>query len=73
VNLIELGDAVLIGERRSARMVDVAWRCGAQVDTVEAQWGMALDPAQFGAALEKNITSLLPPFMRDFHGCVSHS
>jgi alanine-glyoxylate transaminase/serine-glyoxylate transaminase/serine-pyruvate transaminase len=32
-------------------MVDVAQRCGAQVDTVEAQWGAALDPAQFRAAL----------------------
>ena len=55
VNLIEPGDAVLIGVNGvfGTRMVDVAQRCGAQVDTVEAQWGMALDPAQFGAALEK--------------------
>jgi alanine-glyoxylate transaminase/serine-glyoxylate transaminase/serine-pyruvate transaminase len=53
VNLIEPGDAVLIGVNGvfGTRMVDVAQRCGAQVDTVEAQWGRALDPAQFRAAL----------------------
>ena len=55
VNLIEPGDAVLIGVNGffGTRMVDVAQRCGAQVDTVEAQWGTALDPAQFRAALAK--------------------
>src|SRR5918996_5139434 len=55
VNLVEPGDAVLIGVNGvfGTRMVDVAQRCGAQVDTVEAQWGTALDPAQFGAALAK--------------------
>src|SRR5918996_6440321 len=55
VNLVEPGDAVLIGVNGvfGTRMVDVAQRCGAQVDTVEAEWGTALDPAQFGAALAK--------------------
>ena len=55
VNLIEPGDAVLIGVNGvfGTRMVDVAQRCGAQVDTVEAEWGTALDPAQFRAALAK--------------------
>ena len=45
VNLVEPGDAVLIGVNGvfGTRMVDVAQRCGAQVDTVEAEWGMALD------------------------------
>ncbi len=53
VNLIEPGDAVLIGVNGvfGTRMVDVAQRCGAQVDTVEAEWGAALDAAQFRAAL----------------------
>lgn len=39
VNLIEPGDCVLIGVNGlfGARMVDVAERCGAQVDTVEAE------------------------------------
>jgi alanine-glyoxylate transaminase/serine-glyoxylate transaminase/serine-pyruvate transaminase len=55
VNLIEPGDAVLIGVNGvfGTRMVDVAQRCGAQVETVEAEWGTALDPAQFSAALAK--------------------
>ena len=55
VNLIEPGDPVLIGANGvfGTRMVDVAQRCGAQVDTVEAEWGTALDPAQFRAALAK--------------------
>src|SRR5919108_2557324 len=55
VNLIEPGDAVLIGVNGvfGTRMVDVAQRCGAVVATVEAQWGTALDPAQFRAALDK--------------------
>ncbi|HXF75231.1 MAG TPA: alanine--glyoxylate aminotransferase family protein [Methylomirabilota bacterium] len=53
VNLIEPGDAVLIGVNGvfGTRMVDVAQRCGAQVDTVEAEWGAALDPQRFKAAL----------------------
>jgi alanine-glyoxylate transaminase / serine-glyoxylate transaminase / serine-pyruvate transaminase len=55
VNLVEPGDAVLIGVNGvfGTRMVDVAQRCGAQVDTVEAEWGAALDPQSFKAALEK--------------------
>jgi alanine-glyoxylate transaminase/serine-glyoxylate transaminase/serine-pyruvate transaminase len=53
VNLVEPGDAVLIGVNGvfGTRMVDVAQRCGANVDTVEAEWGTALDPAQFRARL----------------------
>ena len=45
VNLIEPGDRVLIGVNGvfGTRMVDVAQRCGAQVDTVDAEWGSALD------------------------------
>jgi alanine-glyoxylate transaminase/serine-glyoxylate transaminase/serine-pyruvate transaminase len=55
VNLVEPGDAVLIGVNGvfGTRMVDVARRCGAQVDTVEAEWGSALDPQSFKAALGK--------------------
>jgi alanine-glyoxylate transaminase/serine-glyoxylate transaminase/serine-pyruvate transaminase len=53
VNLIEPGDAVLVGVNGvfGTRMVDVAQRCGAQVDTVEADWGTALEPTQFRTAL----------------------
>ncbi|MGH7843588.1 MAG: pyridoxal-phosphate-dependent aminotransferase family protein [Candidatus Binatia bacterium] len=55
VNLIEPGDAVLVGVNGvfGTRMVDVAERCGAQVDKVEAEWGSALDAEQFRAALAK--------------------
>jgi alanine-glyoxylate transaminase / serine-glyoxylate transaminase / serine-pyruvate transaminase len=55
VNLVEPGDAVLIGVNGvfGTRMVDVAQRCGAQVDTVEAEWGSALDPESFKRALGK--------------------
>jgi alanine-glyoxylate transaminase/serine-glyoxylate transaminase/serine-pyruvate transaminase len=60
-NLIEPGDAVLIGVNGvfGTRMVDVAQRCGAQVDTVEAEWGTALDPAQFRAVLSKKSFKLV--------------
>ena len=55
VNLIEPDDAVLIGVNGvfGTRMVDVAQRCGAQVDTVEAEWGTALDAQHFKNALAK--------------------
>jgi alanine-glyoxylate transaminase/serine-glyoxylate transaminase/serine-pyruvate transaminase len=55
VNLVEPGDAVLIGVNGvfGTRMVDVAQRCGAQVDSVEAEWGTALDAQSFKAALGK--------------------
>src|SRR5215468_7928529 len=55
VNLIEPGEAVLIGVNGvfGTRMVDVAQRCGAQVDTVEAEWGAALEAEQFHAALSR--------------------
>ena len=52
-NLLEPGDAVLIGVNGvfGTRMVDVAQRCGAQVDTVEAEWGTALDAQKIKTAL----------------------
>jgi alanine-glyoxylate transaminase/serine-glyoxylate transaminase/serine-pyruvate transaminase len=53
VNLLEPGDSVLIGVNGvfGARMVDVAQRCGAQVNTVDAEWGRALDAQNFKTAL----------------------
>jgi alanine-glyoxylate transaminase/serine-glyoxylate transaminase/serine-pyruvate transaminase len=55
VNVVEPGDSVLVGVNGvfGTRMVDVAERCGAQVDTVQAEWGSALDPQQFREALAK--------------------
>lgn len=57
VNLLEPNDAVLIGVNGvfGTRMVDVAQRCGANVDVVEAEWGSALDAQKFKNALaQKN-------------------
>jgi alanine-glyoxylate transaminase/serine-glyoxylate transaminase/serine-pyruvate transaminase len=61
VNLIEPGDAVLIGVNGvfGTRMVDVAQRCGAQVDTVDAEWGTALDAEKFKTALAKKKYNLV--------------
>ncbi|MGH7797628.1 MAG: pyridoxal-phosphate-dependent aminotransferase family protein [Candidatus Binatia bacterium] len=55
VNLVEPGVSVLIGVNGvfGTRMVDVAQRCGAQVDTVEAEWGTALDAQKFKTALAR--------------------
>ena len=54
-NLVEPGDAVLIGVNGvfGTRMVDVAQRCGARVDTIEAEWGAALDAQAFKARLAR--------------------
>jgi alanine-glyoxylate transaminase/serine-glyoxylate transaminase/serine-pyruvate transaminase len=51
--LLEPGDSVLIGVNGvfGTRMVDVAQRCGAQVDKVEAEWGTALEAEKFKTAL----------------------
>ena len=55
VNLIEAGDAALIGVNGvfGTRMLDVAQRCGAEVDRVEAEWGTALEPQSVKTALQK--------------------
>lgn len=55
VNLLEPGDGVLIGVNGvfGTRMVDVAQRCGAQVDQIDAEWGTALDAQKFKDALAK--------------------
>jgi alanine-glyoxylate transaminase/serine-glyoxylate transaminase/serine-pyruvate transaminase len=60
-NLLEPGDAALIGVNGvfGTRMVDVAQRCGAQADTVEAEWGTALDPQAFKNALAKKTYKLV--------------
>jgi alanine-glyoxylate transaminase/serine-glyoxylate transaminase/serine-pyruvate transaminase len=45
VNLVEPGDRVLIGVNGvfGGRMKDVAGRCGAQVQTVDAPWGKVIE------------------------------
>ena len=46
VNLVESGDAVVIGVNGvfGERMCDVASRCGAEVVRVEEEWGTAIEP-----------------------------
>ena len=46
VNLVEPGDAVLVGVNGvfGTRMAEVARRAGAEVTEVSAEWGRALDP-----------------------------
>jgi alanine-glyoxylate transaminase/serine-glyoxylate transaminase/serine-pyruvate transaminase len=55
VNLIERGDAMLvcINGVFGKRMADVAERCGAEVSTVEVDWGKAFAPQQIADALDK--------------------
>jgi alanine-glyoxylate transaminase/serine-glyoxylate transaminase/serine-pyruvate transaminase len=55
VNLIEPGDSMLVCVNGvfGSRMADVAERCGADVATVEAEWGKAFDPGQIAEALKK--------------------
>ncbi|NOX23280.1 MAG: alanine--glyoxylate aminotransferase family protein [Actinobacteria bacterium] len=48
VNVIEPGDAVVIGVNGvfGGRMVEVAERCGADVTRVDFEWGQPVDPEQ---------------------------
>lgn len=54
VNLIEPGDRVLVLVNGvfGTRMTDVAQRLGAEVETVEAQWGSPIDVAEVKRRLE---------------------
>lgn len=56
VNLIEPGDKAVICVKGvfGQRMRDVAGRCGAEVISVEAPWGTAIDPEQVRDALKKS-------------------
>ena len=55
VNLVEPGEKVLIGVNGvfGGRMVDVAQRCGAEVQTIEAPWGQTIDQDKFIEAVRK--------------------
>jgi alanine-glyoxylate transaminase/serine-glyoxylate transaminase/serine-pyruvate transaminase len=61
VNLVEPGDAVVIGVNGlfGERMCDVAARCGATVVRVDAEWGRPLDPEQLIAAAARQATKLV--------------
>ena len=55
VNLIEPGDPMLVCVNGvfGSRMADVAQRCGADVSTIEVEWGKVFVPEQIELALEK--------------------
>src|SRR5688500_16386781 len=55
VNLIEPGDKVLVAVNGvfGGRMVDVAQRCGATVETIEVPWGQAFEQDKVVAAIER--------------------
>src|SRR5438067_849746 len=55
-NLVEPGDKVLIGVNGvfGGRMVDVAWRCGAAVEKIEAPWGTVFDQGEVIKAIERS-------------------
>lgn len=54
VNLVEPGDTVIVGVNGvfGERMCEVARRCGADVERVEAPWGRALDPQRLLDAVQ---------------------
>jgi len=54
-NFVEPGDKVLVAVNGvfGGRMVDVAQRCGATVETVEAPWGKAFEQEQVVSAIER--------------------
>jgi alanine-glyoxylate transaminase/serine-glyoxylate transaminase/serine-pyruvate transaminase len=54
-NLVEPGDRVLIGVNGvfGGRMVDVAGRCGAVVEKIEAAWGTVFDQDEVIKAIER--------------------
>jgi alanine-glyoxylate transaminase/serine-glyoxylate transaminase/serine-pyruvate transaminase len=56
VNLVEPGDAVIIGVNGvfGERMCEVARRCGAEVVRVDEPWGRAIDPARLLDAQRSN-------------------
>lgn len=61
VNLVEPGERVLIGVNGvfGGRMTDVARRCGADVQTVEAPWGHIIDQDRMIEAIRRHKPSLV--------------
>jgi len=61
VNLIEHGDRVLILSNGvfGTRMAEVAGRLGAEVDSMEFEWGIPVDTQQLAAHLQKNKYDLI--------------
>jgi len=60
-NLVEPGDRVIVGVNGvfGTRLVDMAGRAGAEVDRIEADWGMPIPIEAIEAALKRNPVSLV--------------
>jgi (S)-ureidoglycine-glyoxylate aminotransferase len=69
VSLVEPGDRVLVPVfgRFGHLLVEIAQRCGARVDTVEAPWGTVVDPAD----VERGITGTDPKLVAIVQGDTS--
>ncbi len=54
-NLLEAGDTILVGSAGyfGGKLIEIAHRCGAQVQVIEGRWGQPLDPAAFQQALKQ--------------------
>ena len=61
MNLLEPGDRAVIAVNGAfgGRMADMAGRAGAEVVTVDHEWGKPVDPARVAAALAEGPTKLL--------------
>ena len=55
-NMVEAGDKVVIARNGvfGGRMAEMATRLGAEVVTIDDEWGQAVDPQKLEAALESN-------------------
>jgi (S)-ureidoglycine-glyoxylate aminotransferase len=60
-SFVEPGDRVVVGEcgRFGLLLIEIAERCGAAVVPVRAEWGRALDPGVFAAALRTGPTKMV--------------
>lgn len=65
VNLLEPGDVAIVGINGvfGGRMAEIAARCGAEVVTVEAEWGTPLDAGAMEAAIAANPGARLVAFV----------
>ena len=70
-NLVEAGDKVVIARNGvfGQRMAEMATRLGAEVVTIDDQWGQPVDPQKLEAALESNPDTKVVGFVhRDVYG-----
>ena len=65
VNLVEPGDEVVVAQNGvfGGRMAQIVERCGAKAIVVEGEWGRAVDPAAFEAALAANPKASVAAFV----------